>query len=61
LPKVYLRRNKISANGKMVGVEFLAEVKLAYMEADGSISIITSNSKTSSTDEQTAELKSKIH
>ncbi len=43
------------------GVEFLAEVKFAYLEADGSISIITSDSKTSSTDRQTAELKSKIH
>lgn len=29
------------------GVEFLAEVKKAYMEADGSISVITYDSKTS--------------
>lgn len=34
------------------GVEFLAEVKKAYMEADGSISIITYDSKTSPASKQ---------
>jgi uncharacterized membrane protein YcaP (DUF421 family) len=43
------------------GVEFLADVKLAYMEADGRISIITSDSKSSPIPEQKVELKSDIN
>ncbi|MFN6571734.1 DUF421 domain-containing protein [Dendronalium sp. ChiSLP03b] len=47
----HLQRELITADELMSklrqqGVEFLAEVKFAYMEADGSISIITSDSKT---------------
>ncbi|WP_392530539.1 DUF421 domain-containing protein [Nostoc sp. C117] len=43
------------------GVEFLADVKLAYMEADGRISIITSDSKSSPIAQQKVELKSDIN
>lgn len=43
------------------GVEFLAEVKLAYMEADGRISIITSDAKPDSIPKQKVELKSDLH
>ncbi|WP_442947833.1 YetF domain-containing protein [Nostoc sp.] len=43
------------------GVEFLADVKFAYIEADARISIITSNSKTSSVPEQKTALKSDLH
>lgn len=43
------------------GVEFLADVKLAYMETDGRISIITSDSKTTPVPEQKVALKSDLH
>lgn len=49
--KRHLQRELITADELMSklrqqGVEFLADVKFAYMEADGSISIIPSDSKT---------------
>ena len=39
------------------GVEFLADVKFAYMEADGRISIITFDSKTNPVPEPKTPLK----
>jgi uncharacterized membrane protein YcaP (DUF421 family) len=42
------------------GVEFLADVKFAYMEADGRISIITFESKTNPIPEQKVTLKSDL-
>lgn len=43
------------------GVKFLANVKFAYIEADGRISIIMSDSKTNAVREQKIALKSDLH
>jgi uncharacterized membrane protein YcaP (DUF421 family) len=46
LEKALITEDELMSKLRQQGVEFLAEVKLAYMEADGSISIITSDAKT---------------
>ncbi|BAZ50035.1 hypothetical protein NIES4103_26490 [Nostoc sp. NIES-4103] len=52
LQQELITEDELMSKLRQQGVEFLAEVKFAYMEADGSISIITSNSKTTSITEQ---------
>ena len=47
LQRELITEDELMSKLRQQGVEFLAEVKFAYMEADGSISIITSDSKTS--------------
>ncbi|BAB75093.1 DUF421 domain-containing protein [Anabaena sp. FACHB-709] len=45
LQRELITEDELKSKLRQQGVEFLADVKLAYMEADGSISIITSESK----------------
>ncbi|MBH8561869.1 DUF421 domain-containing protein [Nostoc sp. CENA67] len=52
LQQELITEDELMSKLRQQGVEFLAEVKFAYMEADGSISIITSDSKTTSITEQ---------
>lgn len=47
LQQELITEDELMSKLRQQGVEFLAEVKFAYMEADGSISIITSDSKKS--------------
>jgi uncharacterized membrane protein YcaP (DUF421 family) len=65
LQRELITEDELMSKLRQQGVEFLADVKLAYMEADGSISIIISDSKISSIAEQKAqpkiELKSDLH
>ncbi|MBW4688505.1 MAG: DUF421 domain-containing protein [Komarekiella atlantica HA4396-MV6] len=61
LQRELITEDELMSKLRQQGVEFLAEVKFAYMEADGTISIITSGLKSSSTAEQKAELKSDVH
>ncbi|QSJ18930.1 DUF421 domain-containing protein [Nostoc sp. UHCC 0702] len=53
LQQELITEDELMSKLRQQGVEFLAEVKFAYMEADGSISIITSDSKSSTITEQT--------
>jgi uncharacterized membrane protein YcaP (DUF421 family) len=52
LEKALITEDELMSKLRQQGVEFLAEVKLAYMEADGGISIITSDTKTLSSAKQ---------
>ncbi|AFY35423.1 DUF421 domain-containing protein [Calothrix sp. PCC 7507] len=52
LQKELITNDELMSKLRQQGVEFLTDVKLAFMEADGSISIITSESQTSITDKQ---------
>jgi uncharacterized membrane protein YcaP (DUF421 family) len=45
LQQELITEDELKSKLRQQGVEFLTDVKLAYMEADGSISIITSESK----------------
>lgn len=56
LQQELITEDELMSKLRQQGVEFLAEVKFAYMEADGSISIITSDSKTTSITEQKQNL-----
>ncbi|WP_017651370.1 DUF421 domain-containing protein [Fortiea contorta] len=47
LQRELITEDELMSKLRQQGVEFLTDVKLAFMEADGSISIITSESKTS--------------
>ncbi|MEA5565932.1 DUF421 domain-containing protein [Anabaena sp. UHCC 0399] len=48
LQQELITEDELMSKLRQQGVEFLNDVKLAYMEADGSISIITHESKTNS-------------
>ncbi|MBW4562572.1 MAG: DUF421 domain-containing protein [Mojavia pulchra JT2-VF2] len=48
LERELITEEELMSKLRQQSVEFLADVKLAYMEADGSISVITSDSKTNS-------------
>jgi uncharacterized membrane protein YcaP (DUF421 family) len=50
-----ITEDELMSQLRQQGVESLAEVKAAYMEADGSISIIADNSQTPPTPEQQAQ------
>jgi len=52
LQRELITEDELMSKLRQQGVEFLADVKLAFMETDGSISIILSESKTSVTAEQ---------
>lgn len=52
LQRELITEDELMSKLRQQGVEFLTDVKLAFMETDGSISIITSESKTSVTAEQ---------
>lgn len=57
LQRELITEEELMSKLRQQGVEFLADVKLAYMEADGRISIITSDSKSNSILGQKVELK----
>lgn len=61
LQRELITEEELMSKLRQQGVEFLADVKLAYMEADGRISIITSDSKPNSIAGQKVELKSDVH
>jgi uncharacterized membrane protein YcaP (DUF421 family) len=61
LQRELITEDELMSKLRQQGVEFLADVKFAYMEADGRISIITFDSKTSTVPEQKAVLKSDLH
>lgn|GEM_PF-1789940 len=61
LQRELITDDELMSKLRQQGVEFLADVKFAYMEADGCISIITSDSKNSSVLEQKTPLKSDLH
>jgi len=60
LQRELITDDELMSKLRQQGVEFLADVKFAYMEADGRISIITLDSKTSCVPEQKVELKSDL-
>lgn len=61
LQRELITDDELMSKLRQQGVEFLADVKFAYIEADGRISIITFDSKTRSVPEQKAALKSDLH
>ncbi|BBD64934.1 hypothetical protein NIES4072_14020 [Nostoc commune NIES-4072] len=61
LQRELITDDELMSKLRQQGVKFLADVKFAYMEADGRISIITFDSKSSTVPEQKAVLKSDLH
>ncbi len=61
LQRELITDDELMSKLRQQGVEFLTDVKFAYIEADGRISIIMSDSKTSSVPEQKVALKSDLH
>jgi uncharacterized membrane protein YcaP (DUF421 family) len=61
LQRELITDDELMSKLRQQGVEFLADVKFAYMEADGRISIITFDSKTNPAPEQKAVVKSDLH
>jgi uncharacterized membrane protein YcaP (DUF421 family) len=57
LERELITEDELMSKLRQQSIEFLDDVKLAFMEADGSISVITSDSKNSSIAKQ--EVKSK--
>ncbi|MBD0262370.1 MAG: DUF421 domain-containing protein [Tolypothrix sp. Co-bin9] len=55
LERELITEEELMSQLRQQGVEFLADVKKAYLEADGSISIIASDSKSSSLPQQKAD------
>ncbi|MEH1864996.1 MAG: DUF421 domain-containing protein [Nostoc sp.] len=61
LQRELITDDELMSKLRQQGVEFLADVKFAYMEADGRISIITFDSKTNPVPEPKAALKIDLH
>ncbi|MEH2350961.1 MAG: DUF421 domain-containing protein [Nostoc sp.] len=61
LQRELITDDELMSKLRQQGVEFLADVKFAYMEADGRISIITFDSKTNSVSEPKTALKIDLH
>ncbi len=61
LQRELITEDELMSKLRQQGVEFLTDVKLAYMESDGRISIITSKSKSNAIAGQKVELKSDVH
>lgn len=55
LERELITEEELMSQLRQQGVEFLADVKKAYLEADGSISIIASDTKSSSLPQQKAD------
>ncbi|BAY94213.1 MULTISPECIES: DUF421 domain-containing protein [unclassified Tolypothrix] len=60
LERELITEDELMSKLRQQSVEFLTDVKLAYMEADGSISVITSESKISSVPNQESKTKSDL-
>lgn len=54
LERELITEEELMSQLRQQGIEFLTDVKKAYLEADGSISIITSDSKSSPLPQQKA-------
>ncbi|BAY11431.1 hypothetical protein NIES2098_46140 [Calothrix sp. NIES-2098] len=60
LERELITEDELMSKLRQQSIEYLEDVKLAFMEADGSISVITSESKTSSIAKQETKSKSDL-